>query len=757
MRQFLVVFVISICFLAEAQVSSSISQAMDIRVAENGIPLANPFVGGINVPFWYKADLDNDGRKDLVVIEKRGNGEDMLVFTFLKNTAGQYIHSPIFEANFPSIWNMAFMADYNCDGIADLWTFAKPINGGPGISVFQGYYDAQQRLSFRLKKWVLKYPGVNNVSTSITFPSTDLPSFYDMDNDGDLDILTFDFVGGHLELFTNLSQENGWGCDSLAFRRGDDCWGRFNEPSLINTLELSSRRDSCARWVNWSPIRDVEFRHAGSTILNLDMDNDGVHEIVLGDIQFTNLVLGFNGGTQDTAHITSQITNFPANHPANILVYPAAFHLDLNDDGKRDLMASPHYLEASENQKVAWYYENTGTEQFPTFSFRQDDFLVNTMIDHGDKSNPAFFDYDRDGKMDVVMGHFGYRRSGGLMSGQLRLYRNSGTNTHPQFDLVTSDFANLAQYAGQASFRGFSPTFGDLDGDGDLDMLLGSADGSISYLRNDGGTGVANFNSVTPNWENIDVGNFSTPYLYDVNGDGKLDLLVGERDGNVNYFPNTGSIIVPNFDATLDPNGNALPANSRFGDFSTKIPPYNEGYSKPVMVNVGGTAHLFTGELYGNIRHYDNIFSAPGLPNASFNLVDSIFGGIDVGYRSSLDVMDINGDGKLDYLVGNDRGGLAIYSEGRLESLVSTESVDEPVSQIKIHPNPNHGIFNVVSSGAKLQCIAVYDMLGVHVFQKSGISAPQFAINLYDFPSGVYLIKVEDEEGRGEVSKVVIW
>jgi Secretion system C-terminal sorting domain/FG-GAP-like repeat len=757
MKSIISIFVfLFIAVLATAQISTDVTFSQNIEVTENGALLKHPFAGGLNNPMWYKADLDNDGLKDYVIFEKQGNGLNFVTKTFLQLPNQEYKYTQEFDQNFPSIWNFATLIDYNCDRIEDLFTYSSLM---PGIAVFQGYYDAQNRLTFRLEKSVLEclYRGaVQPVGVSID----EFISIVDMDNDGDLDISSFGGFNSRINLYTNLSQENNFGCDSLFYKYNDDCWGRISENAITSIINLSSRIDSCPGAFNWTPLRNQ--MHSGSTLLHLDMNNDGVKEALIGDIGISSITLANNGGTRDTAFITSLQSNFPTSHPVDLSLAPMPFHLDIDEDGDRDLVFSPYLLGGAENRKVAWLYNNIGTDEFPDFSFVQEDFFVNQMIDHGEDAFPTFFDYNRDGLMDIIIGNKEWRRAGNPLISQLKLYKNIGTLAHPKFDLITNDFGGLSQYVGQSSFRGLAPSFGDFDNDGDKDMVLGSLDGSLIYVRNGGGSGVANFsNTPIPSWQNIDIGASSTPYIIDVNNDGKLDLLVGELSGNINYFENTGTLNAPIFNRNIDPNGNAIPTTNSWGMVDTRGYSWDgstrtTGYSRPVLIHSNGTFHLYTTEDLGTLRRYSNIYSSPGITNSAFVFADSLFGGIDVGYHSSADIADINGDGKLDYVVGNNCGGIALYSEGVLETIVGIEEIKEEKSAYQIFPNPTTNLFTIKSlDHQRIQKVAIYNSIGVLQNTFYDIEKPQISLDVENYPNGLYFIEISNQFGKSYLYKII--
>jgi len=78
-----------------------------------------------------------------------------------------------------------------------------------------------------------------------------------------------------------------------------------------------------------------------------------------------------------------------------------------------------------------------------------------------------------------------------------------------------------------------APSFADLDGDGDLDAFIGESDGVINYYRNDGTVINPAFTLVTGSgnpFNGVDVGLRSTPSFADLDGDGDLDAFIGEVD-----------------------------------------------------------------------------------------------------------------------------------------------------------------------------------------------------------------------------------
>ena len=735
-----------------AQDSSKVSTAALVRVQEYGRILKNAQAGGFNNPQWNAVDLNNDGRLDLMVLDRQPNGIYCTVKTFLNGgtlNSPDYQYAPEYEAQFPKTFQWGILRDYNCDGIMDYFCFADYAQtGGQGVSVYKGSFNAQNKIRFQLVKPSIKYPGQFGIE-AIAILSTDFPSIDDVDNDGDMDILAFDYYGARVSMYKNQSHERGYGCDSLIYEWKDDCWGRFYEPALNNSLQLSPRRDSCAGWAGWRP------KHAGSTVLTLDADGDGDRDILIGDISFNNMVMGYNGLHKDTAWVSSQDANFPSSdRPINVSTFPVAFHLDLDNDNVKDLIVSPNAVNASETAKVGVFYKNMGTNGSPSFRYQRDSFLVETMVEFGERTVPIFWDYNNDGKTDVLLGHYGFKRPNAEVSTRLRLYENIGTPSNPEFKLVDSDFAALSRFDLQTDFNGIAPTIGDLDGDGDDDLLLGTEIGKIIYFQNIGTPSKPNFN-VQPvlKWQSIDVGFKAIPTLFDLNKDGLLDLIIGEEDDQINYFANKGTRTNPVFNSSINPISTfAVPTTSYLGNIvlSTNQLPY--GNTAPRFVVQNGVTSLLAGSFQGNIALYNNLYVAgTNNLNLDFNRINRNFGSIDVGYHSAIDAKDINNDGKLDYVMGNLAGGLRFYSEGQLESPLSNEVVENTLT-LTVTPNPSTRYIEIYCPQPLPEntLFKVFDMQGRLL--QSGRYTTQtnlLKLNIEALESGVYHLQLIDTQERG--------
>ncbi|MFQ5355784.1 MAG: FG-GAP repeat domain-containing protein, partial [Mariprofundaceae bacterium] len=106
------------------------------------------------------------------------------------------------------------------------------------------------------------------------------------------------------------------------------------------------------------------------------------------------------------------------------------------------------------------------------------------------------------------------------------------------------------------------PTFADIDNDGDLDAFVGELYGTVKFYRNysmeDGGTAAAprfvaaNGTTIINPLAGFDVGYNATPTFADIDNDGDVDAFVGERYGTVQFFENFEFSPVPTISLTTN-------------------------------------------------------------------------------------------------------------------------------------------------------------------------------------------------------------
>ena len=290
---------------------------------------------------------------------------------------------------------------------------------------------------------------------------------------------------------------------------------------------------------------------------------------------------------------------------------------------------------------------------------------------------PAFVDIDGDNDLDLFIGE---------QTGSILYFENTGSSTSPVFTQQTGVNNPLDAHSGYYP----TPTFVDIDNDGDSDAVIGEVSGSLRYYRNDGSANSPAFTEVTgasSPFDGVSVADNSVPAFVDLDGDGDFDLFIGASSdpsydfgtfpdythtglGLVRYFQNTGTATTPSFTEVTTACGAVTPCNPLYGYGTSSSGGFNVA---PTFIDIDGDSDVdaILGHNDGTIRY---LMNPGGAPLPAFTLQSGTanpFDGVDVGFRSKITFMDIDNDGASDALIGQSSDYLYFFKGSTLDSLAA--------------------------------------------------------------------------------------
>ncbi len=702
--------------------------------------------GGVNQAQFSQIDLNNDGKLDLFLFDRSGNKVSCFIAAE-DNGELSYFYDPSFEEVFPKgLSEFMILKDYNEDNLPDLWTYNQNENK---VQLFKNIGTTEP--VFELKKNLRAYNFNNPPLDSSDFVhfKGNFPAVVDLDQDGDMDFVTnAAFCGSNITFYLNNTVERGLNLEDIEFEIADYCLGNLGENGI--ELELDA---FCFFQRNYRYKKHCGFK----SLLFYDSDQDDDLDLLFGTSeQPTNPLFFIENGKSDLSmeidtFITFDTAYFDPLVEPLISVGASGSLVDVDLDGVLDLILTTNEVltvdEAVEETNNVLYFRNLNQNDQPNFSFVQNDFLSGEMIDHGGHTAPVFGDLDGDNDQDILILTSGDDANGNRERPFLVYYKNIGDSMNPEFILEEINFSDLAS----DSLTGeVIPALSDLDNDGDLDMLVGRQDGSLTLYRNTGSSILPQFSKESDNYKGIDVGERAAPCFYDLDGDGLEDLLIGEYDGNINYFKNKGNLSNPDFQLEDDSLGgilnNELIPQSVFdpdrGFYDTMIYQYF-GSSSPTVaeLNNGRTA-IVAGGAEGKLRVFEIASDLSqhftDNPDQMHQTIGDSLYVKDWGALVNPTAVDLEGDGSSDILFGNSRGGLN-YVVGRDNSSVEYKARRNQL-HTGIYPNPSSGVLNIELGDKKdILSYEIRDLAGRTLQSSSRLNGKKIRIS-EGISNGVYII-----------------
>jgi hypothetical protein len=738
LRLFLVLLPLSL----QAQFTYVLDQDVPVKNTD-GSAVPMPWVGGLNAAHYNTMDLDNDGKDDLVLYDRNADK----IITFL-NRDNQYQYAPEYESFFPDeVTNWILLRDYNCDGKKDIFT-----GDILGIKVFTNVTQPGQPLAW---KQFFFYSGPGNTKSSVLLSLgfsglinvqlqfDDLPSLLDADGDGDLDLFDMRFVGnGTVEYHKNFSKERYGSCDSLTFERQTQRWGGVMECTCGN---FSFNGVDCPPPGGRQDPTGGRTEHAGGkSLLILDANGDATLDILYSEATCNNLYYLPNQGTLD-APVINSFSIFPQPRPVNFFVYPAAFYEDLDFDGVKDLVSIPNiFAKTFLNSDLAhsnWLYKNTGTAASPVFSFAQDNFMQDKMIDVGDNSVPAFADYDADGDYDLFVSE--NTTNGTDLVATVKLYKNTGTTTDPEFTLANDDMWGFSGL----SFYNLKIQFIDVNGDNKVDLVftataLQNGVTGLFYVLNTATAGIV-FGDQQVQTTGFQLFASENISVVDVDRDGLVDLLVGRANGSVEYWKNNGPVSSPHF---------ALETSSFLGLSSTVL---RQNLTISVAdLDADGKTDMLIGNQDGRITIVNDFRAATdataGATDIVYNPISQAYQARNMGGRIWTAPANLFGTTKPAIVVGNILGGLSILrnDDGALLPENAT---------IEVYPNPSPKNGNVTIKADRNVTLQIFTSVGHRItdpIQVPGNS--EYGLNVPNLASGVYILRFT-QNSKTFIKRLVVY